>query len=27
MTRRALEVLTESVDGPRVFRVDSPGVR
>ena len=27
VTRRALEVLTESVDGPKVFRVDHPGVR
>jgi glycine reductase complex component B subunit gamma len=27
MTRRALEVLTESVDGPRIFRVEHPGVR
>jgi betaine reductase len=25
LTRRALEVLTESVDGPRVFQVDHPG--
>jgi hypothetical protein len=27
VTRRALEVLTETVDGPRVFLVDHPGVR
>jgi glycine reductase len=27
VTRRALEVLTESVDGPRVFRVDHAGAR
>jgi glycine reductase complex component B subunit gamma len=27
VTRRALEVLTESVDGPRIFRVDHPGAR
>jgi glycine reductase len=27
MIQRALEVLTESVDGPRVFRVEHPGVR
>ena len=27
VTRRALEVLTEPVDGPRVFHVDHPGVR
>ena len=27
VTRRALEVLTEAVEGPSVFRVDHPGVR
>src|SRR5215831_2627206 len=27
VTRRALEVLTESVDGPRVFGTEHPGVR
>jgi betaine reductase len=27
VTRRALQVLTESVDGPKVFLVDHPGVR
>ena len=27
VTRRALEVLTQPVEGPRVFRVDHPGVR
>jgi len=27
VTRRALEVLTESVDGPRVFGSDHPGTR
>jgi betaine reductase len=26
-TRRALEVLMEPVDGPKVFRTDHPGVR
>jgi glycine/betaine/sarcosine/D-proline reductase family selenoprotein B len=25
VTRRALEVLTETVDSPKVFRVDHPG--
>jgi glycine reductase len=27
VTRRALESLTEAVDGPRVFTVNHPGVR
>ena len=27
VTRRALDVLTETVDGPKVFLVDHPGVR
>jgi glycine reductase len=27
MTRRALDVLMEPVEGPSVFRVDHPGVR
>ena len=27
VTRRALEVLLESVDGPKIFLVDHPGVR
>jgi len=27
MTQRALEVLTEAVDGPGAFRVEHPGVR
>jgi glycine reductase len=27
MTRRALDVLTETVEGPKVFHVDHPGVR
>jgi glycine reductase len=27
VTRRALHVLTEHVDGPKVFYVDHPGVR
>ncbi len=26
VTRRALQVLTEAVDGPKVFQVDHPGV-
>jgi betaine reductase len=27
LTRHALQVLTEAVDGPKVFRVDHPGVQ
>ena len=27
VTQRALDVLTEPVDGPKVFRVDHPGAR
>ena len=27
VTRRALEALTEAVDGPKVFRADHPGAR
>ena len=27
VTRRALQALTETVDGPRVFAVDHPGAR